>query len=105
MDDHGHILPVCQAKPEIIAIPSGIQKGNQKPYRITEMGLSGSTLQQIVDESLYRCLDKPIIYGKEFDLLTTIGRQKAEEQIKKNKPDLIVAQWIGNIPSKTKATQ
>ncbi len=100
--DHGHILPVCQAKPEISAIPSGIQKDNQKPYRITEIGLSGSTLQKIVDESVYWRLDKPIIYGKEFDRLTTIGRQKAEEQIKKNKPDLIVAQWIGNILSKTK---
>ena len=63
--DHGHILPVCLGKLEII-------------------GLSGSTFQKIVDESVYWPLDKPIIYGKEFDLLTTIGRQKAEEQIKKH---------------------
>ncbi len=56
----------------------------------------------MVDESVYWRLDEPIINGKEFDLLSTIGRQKAEEQIKKNTTDLIVAQWVGNILSKTK---
>jgi hypothetical protein len=42
------------------------------------------------------------LYGKEFDFLTKIGRQRAEDQIKKNDPDLIVAQWNGNILSLTK---
>ena len=59
--DHGHSPPVCPAKPEISTNPPGIQKGNQKPYRITEIGLSGSTLQKIDDESVYWRLDKPII--------------------------------------------
>jgi hypothetical protein len=65
--DHGHIVPVCPDKPEIMNVPPGKQRGNQKPYRITEIGYSGSILQEIVDESVYWRLDKPIVYGKEFD--------------------------------------
>jgi hypothetical protein len=100
--DHGPMVPSCPNTPEIINVPPGKQRGNQKPYRITEIGYSRPILQEVVDESVYWRLDKPIVYGKEFDLLSTSGRKKAEEQIKKSKPDLIVAQWIGDILSKTK---
>jgi hypothetical protein len=77
--DHGQSPPECLAEPEVCAEPSGISKGNQKPYRLTEIGISKSTLEQIVEESVYWNHDKPIIHGKEFDRLSTFGRQKATE--------------------------
>ena len=100
--DHGPMDPSCPNTPEITTVPPGKQRGNQKPFRITEIGCSRPILQEVVDESVYWRLDKPIVYGKEYDLLSTSGRKKAEEQIKKSKPDLIVAQWIGDILSQTK---
>ncbi len=100
--DYGPTIPKPDHKPLVIDVVSGIKKGNQKPYRITELGSSGSTLNKIAEESIYWRLDKPILYGKEFDFLTKVGRQRAEDQIKKNDPDLIVAQWIGNILSLTR---
>ncbi len=80
--DYGPTIPKPDPKPLVIDVISGIKKGNQKPYRITELGSSGSTLNKIAEESIYWRLDKPILRGKEFDFLTKVGRQRAEDQIK-----------------------
>ena len=36
----------------------------------------------------------PISIEQGFDLLTESGRQKAEQYLRKEKPDLIVAEWM-----------
>jgi hypothetical protein len=47
--DHGPTIPKLDPKPLVINDVPGIKKGNQKPYRITELGSSGSTLNKIAE--------------------------------------------------------